>query len=122
MDLAEGSPPYIHTRHLSTIQQDRCELNPTYVENLNALRALRQQIKERTSLISAYESSQVVEHTGLSKKPLVQEPKEIERYRQEREDLEKSFHEWNDELALLAEALVARPKVSCDSNLALLYS
>ena len=45
-DILEGSPPYLHTRYLSTAEQNHCLQNPTYCARLTELRRLRQEVQQ----------------------------------------------------------------------------
>lgn len=70
------------------------------MEKIRSMLAGEELEKIPTSDTTARESSEVV--------PLVQA---VQRQQREFEILERNMLEWNEELALLAQALIARPKV-----------
>ncbi|KAK3674034.1 hypothetical protein LTR78_006237 [Recurvomyces mirabilis] len=97
VELVEGSPPYLHTRYLSSEQQEHCFKNPTYATLLTELRALREEIQE----------SRIEYEVGLRTHRLNKRHRETRKH-----DLrvaEDHFRSADDALAMLAEALVVGP-------------
>lgn len=112
MDRAEHSPPYLHTRYLSIAQQALCEQNPTYSSNLASLKSLRHEVQHIHSLLHAQEIGKLPEFGGKNKLKRSRDERETEREKQEVDELERELLPWDNELAMLAECLVGRPKVS----------
>lgn len=82
---------------------------------MTALRNLGEEVQKIRSLLIAQEIDTIPEFTGKSKKNQIQDSQEIDKDRQEYKeykDLKKRLLEWDDELATLAESLVAKPKVN----------
>ena len=114
MNMTEFSPPYLHTRYLSTDQQARCERNPTYAARLASLRNLRQEVEQIRGLLTAQDLGKRLEFSSTEvkqKQRNVVNPREIEKDREAFKELERKFMVWDDECAGLAEALLMRPKV-----------
>ena len=121
MNMTEYSPPYLHTRYLTTAQQSFCEQNPTYSSRLADLRALRNEVEQIRGLIATQEKSTLptfAERVKTTKRRSreIGEPKVLEEERQALNSLERKMLEWDDELAGLAEALLCKPKVSLGTS------
>jgi hypothetical protein len=136
------SPPDLHTRYLSSTQQDVCEQNPTYASAISKLRALKKEIDDLRDLIELQEAARmksVDNHTRQKRGPSLtkRRPKthpmpmgvaasslpaivedSLVRQRRELAELERKMMAWDDELAGLAECLAARRKVSLLFNIA----
>ena len=112
-DSNDSSPPHLHTRYLSNVQQAQCQLNPTYRKGLDIVRRLRDKVQLRQSEINAHEIAASPEFTGKVRKMhgswLSSEEgnKEVKELAEE----ERVLKVWDDQLAQLAEGLVERPKV-----------
>ncbi|KAK4549434.1 hypothetical protein LTR36_006431 [Oleoguttula mirabilis] len=107
MSKAEGDPPYLHSRYLSTAQQAYCEQNPAYYSRLATLKQLRTEVGHAQSMLGIGQH-----YTGASRT-------KVASWKQELHDLEERFMVWDDELAGLAEALLGKPKFRIDDNLQL---
>ncbi|KAK0255003.1 hypothetical protein B0A54_11999 [Friedmanniomyces endolithicus] len=96
-ELWEGSPPYMHTHHLSEPEETHCLQNPTYASRLHAARARRQEIQYRQIALD------VSRRTGDATK------RQLENREKELHALEDGFVAEDRVLAGLAEALVRCP-------------
>lgn len=88
----------MHIHHLSTSQQAVCEHNPTYYARLATLKGLHHQIEGAQRML-------VTGHT-----PTQASGKQVTEWKRQLQELEYRFMDWDDELASLAEALLAKPK------------
>ena len=112
-DSNDSSPPYLHTRYLSSAQQAQCQLNPTYRKGLDIVRRLRDKIQSRQSEINAHEIAASPEFTGKIRKRqgLWLSSEEGKKEVKELIEEERVLKIWDDQLAQLAEGLVDGPKV-----------
>ncbi|KAK4579967.1 hypothetical protein LTR86_000169 [Recurvomyces mirabilis] len=97
VDLIEGSPPYLHTRYLSTEQQKHCLESPTYSTLLTELKPLREEIQE----------SRIEYEVGLRTHRFNKRHRESRKH--DLRDAEDHFRSADDALAMLAEALIVGP-------------
>ena len=132
MDMAESSPPSLHTHYLSKAQQAFCSRNPTYRAPIAELHTLRNELQQIRGLLVVQEEGKLRKSTRNSlkknwrysrRKRALQLRCEVEQESCAAEDalvteeerpayqeLERRLLDWDDECALLAESLLCRPK------------
>ncbi|KAK3109604.1 hypothetical protein LTR53_016967 [Teratosphaeriaceae sp. CCFEE 6253] len=96
-EILEGSPPYMHTRYLTTPEQSQCLQNPTYAAHFAAIKALRQDFQYAQIALD------ISRRTGDASK------RQLEVQAHELRELEDRFTVADDALAALAEVLVVCP-------------
>ena len=112
MAEVNSAQSHLHSVHLTNAQQTICEQNPTYCSSLSALLVMHQEIRAIRGLIIARELGKLPEFSTKSKLQQAKVTEDIDKDKQKLVELEKTAQEWDDELAALAEALLAQPKVS----------
>lgn len=115
---ATASPPLrMHTHHLTSTQQSHLAQNPTYSAQLASLLALATQVQLLKDSLRQREVGKLPDREstnrfrGLSVSSVSR--RERDAYQEPREEskaLEEKLWRWDDELAGLAEALLARPR------------
>lgn len=120
MPVARSTLPHLHTHYLYRDQQALCLRNPTYATKLASLEHLYQQVIDLNRAIAKQEAQEgrLPGGVGLSEAERLQYP--VEMARKERDLLERNLLEWDDELAGLAEFLLAKPKFEVKDELELL--
>lgn len=102
------TPIQLHTIHLTPSQQSYVRQNPTYSFQLTALEALATQITLHRQTLHSREVGKLPD---VASKTLSRgEGEAFEGPREECRQLEEKLRQWDDELAGLAEALLARPR------------
>lgn len=96
--------PPLHTSGLAPSQRAYLAQNPTYASQLRSLENLHSQVRGLKSALRLRELGKLPDFDAS--RPLGYEP---QRPRQECEKLERDLWRWDDEIAELAEALLARP-------------
>jgi len=104
-NIAKGNAPYLHIPHLSKSQQACCTRNPANFARLNAVQGLRDEIRHAQDML------------GTSYGYHKTSKRQLEAWQRELEELEERFMTWDNELASLAEALLAKPKFRTDGDL-----
>lgn len=120
----------LHSYYLTRAQQALCLQNPTYASQLSSLKSLKKEATELQHLIQTQErqvSGQDKSPNRLTKKrkrtsaPVFHPPPTLPMLEEKTAlvELEDKVRQWDDELAALAEALVAKPVVvlpACSSS------
>lgn len=121
----------LHSYYLTRAQQTLCLQNPTYASQLSSLKSLKKEATELQHLIQTQErqvNGQNKPPNRLTKKrkrasaPVFLPPPTLPMLEEKTAlvELEDKVRQWDDELAALAEALVAKPVVVlsvCSSSL-----
>jgi len=114
MDTIANGTHNNHSNQLSHDQQAYCERNPTYALGLVALNKLHTEISSVRDLIADERSGRLPELPDLSLDFITapnRRTKEVDDHERDLKNLEGRLRVWRDELAELATALLATPKV-----------
>ena len=115
MEQAGRHTPHVH--HDSRLHSEWraiCEQNPTYYEKLQRVRELRGELKQQHDSLRHYSTAFGSSDSGRGKKGAAPDTSVDPRLIAMKEsvvELQERFREADDELADIAEALLAKPKV-----------
>lgn len=104
MKSADDSLPLMHTHYLSASQLAYCERNPTYTANLTRVKKIQQRVFELQSQLGASRNNPDLDNRALA------------RWRDKINNTEELFMADDDELASLAEALLAKDKFKIEDE------
>ncbi|GAB1732218.1 hypothetical protein NU195Hw_g8003t1 [Hortaea werneckii] len=105
MSAVDNSLPLMHTHYLSLPQRTYCERNTTYAASLTCVKKLQQRVFEMQAQLGASKDDPELTADALSK------------WREKINVTEELFMADDDELASLAEALLAKKRFKTEDEL-----